>query len=122
MINILLNIILMKKYGAAGIAMASSITAWINALLLYRAASKYFILSKEVWKFILKTLICSLSMAITLYYVKLAASALYYQSSFILKALSLTSMISAGAISYLIFSIILGTVTKKELLKLKEKF
>jgi putative peptidoglycan lipid II flippase len=122
MINILLNIIFMKKYGAAGIAMASSITAWINALLLYRAASKYFTLSKEVWKFILKTLICNLSMAITLYYVKLAASALYYQSSFILKALSLTSMISVGAISYLIFSIILGIVTKKELLKLKEKF
>jgi putative peptidoglycan lipid II flippase len=121
LINIILNIVFMNFYGAAGIALGSTIAAWANMLLLYRAANQYFTFKKEIWNFIFKVLVCNLSMAIVVYYTKLSMNISYYQSSFMLKTLNLTFIIIIGAITYLFFSIILGIVTKKELLKFKEK-
>jgi len=121
-LNIFFSIIFMRKYGAAGIALASTIAAWSNALLLYIDASKYFTLKKEIWKFIFKILICNITMATALYYAKITINASFYNYSFIFKALSLTSIILIGRIVYMILSIILGIITKKELSKFKEKF
>jgi hypothetical protein len=61
-------------------------------------------------------------MAIAVFYTKSLINDSYYQFSFILKALIVAITISIGAITYLICSIFMGIVTKKEISKLKEKF
>lgn len=121
-INIILNAIFMKLYGAASIALGSSIAAWVGTLLLYTYAKQYFMLSRQIWAFIFKVILCNLGMAVIVFCAQYWINDSYYQFSFLMKALSLASIIVIGAVSYLLFSIKFGIATKEDLLKLKAKF
>lgn len=89
--NILLNLILAYYYGHVGLAAATSISALINAALLY-----YFLLKQSIFKFsaafykmLYKVILASIIMVVYIYYS--ASSIDYYLQSSMLERVTMTS-------------------------------
>ncbi|QUI60834.1 MULTISPECIES: murein biosynthesis integral membrane protein MurJ [unclassified Wolbachia] len=68
-INVILNLILMNKYQHIGIAIATSISTWINSILLinYLTINKMYKISQALLLNIVKILTATLVMSIVLY-------------------------------------------------------
>ncbi|WCR57805.1 murein biosynthesis integral membrane protein MurJ [Wolbachia endosymbiont of Ctenocephalides felis wCfeJ] len=68
-INIVLNLLLMNKYQHIGIAIATSISTWINSILLinYLTINKMYKISQVLLLNIIKILVATLVMSIALY-------------------------------------------------------
>jgi len=79
--NIFLNIILAYYYGHVGLAAATSISALLNATLLYYYLRKQSIyrLNNEFFKMLFKVIIASIIMALYIYYTSINIEN-YYQS------------------------------------------
>jgi putative peptidoglycan lipid II flippase len=89
--NILLNLILAYYYGHVGLAAATSISALINAALLY-----YFLLKQSIFKFsaafykmLYKVILASIIMVVYIYYS--ASSIDYYLQSSMIERVTMTS-------------------------------
>lgn len=69
--NILLNVILGRYYGHIGIALATSISALINAFLLYYFMRKYniFSIDNNFYKNLIKVIFASIIMVVYIYFV-----------------------------------------------------
>lgn len=94
-INTSLNIILMIPFGHVGIAIGSSIAAWINVWLLNKHAKQYgnFLITNETKIFALKTLTCSFVMAAFIIIATYYFGELFYSNIFAIKAGSLLGTI-----------------------------
>jgi putative peptidoglycan lipid II flippase len=103
-INTSLNIILMIPFGHVGIAIGSSIAAWINFWLLNKHAKQYgrFCITNETKIFALKNFVCGIIMVgfilISIHYF----GELFYSDIFAIKAASILSTI---AIAVVVFTI-----------------
>jgi putative peptidoglycan lipid II flippase len=120
-INIILNLIFMKLYGAVGIAIGSSIAAWINVYLLFSAAKKnsWLTLHNSISIFMAKVLTCNLFMAV----IVIAMKHIIWnnQATGLLKFISLAGIISSGALSYCISSLLTGIISKKNIFNFGDK-
>lgn len=65
-VNIILNLIMMKPFGHAGIALASSIAAIVNSFILYRLVPDYKFSFKQNKPFLVKVLLSNLIMLLFL--------------------------------------------------------
>ena len=112
--NILLNLILAYYYGHVGLAVATSISALINASLLY-----YFLLKQSIFKFstafykmLYKVILASIIMVVYIYY---SASSIdnYLQSSMMERVIMTSETIIISALIYFSILYLLGVRLKQ---------
>lgn len=112
--NILLNLILAYYYGHVGLAIATSISALINASLLY-----YFLLKQSIFKFsaafykmLYKVILASIIMVVYIYFS--ASNIDYYLQSSMLERVTMTSeTIIISALIYFSILYLLGVRLKQ---------
>ncbi|MDP4709303.1 MAG: murein biosynthesis integral membrane protein MurJ [Rickettsiaceae bacterium] len=103
--NVTLNILLMIPFGHVGIALGSTIAAWLNVYLLNKHAKQYgnFQIGYDTLLFSLKIIICSVFMVgfivLTQYYL----NDFFYTDRFIIKAGMLLGTIGCAIIIFAIF-------------------
>jgi len=111
--NILLNLILAYYFGHVGLAAATSISALINAALLY-----YFLLQQSIFKFssafykmLYKVILASIIMAVYIYF---SASSIdyYLHSSMIERAIMTSETVIISALIYFSILYLLGVRLK----------
>ncbi|MGL9762164.1 MAG: murein biosynthesis integral membrane protein MurJ [Wolbachia sp.] len=83
-INVVLNLLLMHKYHHTGIAIATSISTWINSILLinYLTINKMYKISQVLLLNIVKILIATLVMSIVLYVSSSLSAGLFLDTIF----------------------------------------
>ncbi len=105
-INISCNIVLMQYYQHVGLAMATTISGWTNALLmafvLYRR--KYFQPNKQLSLTLIRVVVSGLIMALILYFLQ---HNLPWQQ-ITERALSLAILVTSGAVTYFIIAWLTG--------------
>lgn len=108
-INVVLNLLLMHKYQHTGIAIATSISTWINSSLLinYLTINKMYKISQVLLLNIVKILIATLVMSIVLYVSSSSSAGLFLDKIFArvihLAALILLSVVVYFGTLYLMF-------------------
>ncbi len=112
--NIILNIIFAYYYRHTGIALATSISAILNAVLLYYALHKKQIyqLNKNIYKLFVQVIIASLIMLVGIIYFTLDAN-YYLQSSVWQRIFTLLTTITIAILLYFFILKILSTLVKK---------
>jgi len=112
--NILLNLILAYYYGHVGLAAATSISALINAALLY-----YFLVKKSIFKFnaafykmLYKVILASIIMVLYIYY-SASTIDLYLQSSMMERVTMTSEIIIISALIYFSILYLLGVRLKQ---------
>ena len=115
--NIILSLILIQTMREMGIALATAISAWINALLLY-----FFLLKRNNIKLdnliitnTLKILICSFILVLTTYFIKEFLFLDLTSVSLLLNSLFLILLIILSIIIYLSLVIMLKVITFNQL-------
>ena len=103
-INTTLNILLMIPFGHVGIALGSSIAAWINVWLLNKHAKQYgdFLITSDTKKFALKILVCGLVMSGFILVANYYFGELFFSSIFVIKASSLLGTIAFAIVIFII--------------------
>ncbi len=112
--NIILNLILVQYFGHVGLAAATSISALINAAILY-----FFLVKQSIFKFnntfykmLIKVIFATIIMALYIYYFESNIS-LYVDSSLIERALILSKTIMISALIYFVTLFLLGVRLKQ---------
>lgn len=111
-INIILNILFARFYGAVGIAIGSSAAAWIGVLMLYVSVkNKYgFSIGDQNWYFIFKILISAAIMAAVVLFAK-EFFIQYYANKTSQQILQLLCLVLTGLCSYCAASFALGLIS-----------
>ncbi len=107
--NMVFNVIFAIPFGYVGLAIATSLSALLNATLLYRGLVKanVYKVSKQTGLFFGKALLSCIVM-VTVLIQLLPSQDIWLQQVFTQRALTLLALIGAGVGSYLISMIVLG--------------
>ena len=107
--NMLFNLLLAPFFGYVGLAIATSLSATLNAALLYFGLKKsgIYVLDRATKGVVFKLIISSLSMGGILYLLS-PSFPLWLELSFLDQVLKLTMLICVGAVSYLLTALLLG--------------
>lgn len=107
--NMVFNVIFAIPFGYVGLAIATSLSALLNASLLYRGLHKanVYRVNRQTGLFFLKTLLSCLVMTLVLIQF-LPNQDAWLQQVFSQRAISLLGLIGLGAASYLLSMILLG--------------
>ena len=113
-VNLILNLILMQHFAHVGLAIATSISAWLSALLLIVALKKkeFYIISMRVWGRLLRIAVSACIMGSGLFALTIFSEH-FFQNSSILSLIMLTILILAALIIYFT-SLFLFNVLKKD--------
>jgi len=115
-VNILLSIILMKYIYHIGIALATSISAWLNVVLLLIMVrlKNIELIRQNTFKTLIKMLCASILMGVIIF----ELNNIFYEilvSRNDIKILYLLFIISLGLLSYFIFSILTGAISIRKI-------
>jgi putative peptidoglycan lipid II flippase len=107
--NMVFNLIFVFPFGYVGLAIATSMSALLNASLLYRGLhiAGVYRISKQTLLFFFKTLLASTLMVIALYQF-LPQMDEWLAFSFLQRAIQLLKLIAGGAVVYLLTMLLLG--------------
>jgi putative peptidoglycan lipid II flippase len=107
--NMVFNLMLAPFFGYVGLAIATTMSATLNAFLLYRGlkAQQIYQLSNETLLFIAKLVFSSLLMALVVYYLSPDFD-VWLSMAFIDQVTRLILCISVGIVTYLLSVILLG--------------
>ena len=112
--NIVLNLILVQYYDHVGLAAATSISALINAAILY-----FFLIQQSIFKFhitfykmLLKVIFAVIIMAMYIYYFD-SSIGLYLESSLIERAMLISKTITISVVIYFLTLYLLGVRLKQ---------
>lgn len=107
-INTLINFLLLIPLEHFGIAIGSSIAAWINVWLLNKYTKNYgnFRITSDTKLFALKILFNSVLMSMFIYLTQYYFRHLFYSEHFIIKVISLLGTISVAILIFISFSFI----------------
>jgi len=116
-VNVVLSIILVKSMAHTGLALAISITAWVNALLLFVILlwRKVYTPQSGWFWFLLRVAIAVAIMCVCLLTLDNPAQ-LWYQQSLWQRVSQLSVIVVAGAVSYLVSLIVMGIRPRQLLL------
>lgn len=114
LVNIVISLSLFPFYGHVGIAFATSVSAWVNVLLLWLGLKGFVGLKKENWKRLFGMILASAVMAVALFGLK-SLLAPWMTDVFWQKAIAMTILISAGAAVYAVAVIALKVTSLREL-------
>ncbi len=98
-VNIVFSLLLFPFFGHVGIAIATSISAWVNVVLLWVGLRGFVTLEKENWRRLGGMVIASVAMAVGLYAAKSLMSG-WLGSGFWLKAVATAVLVGFGATIY----------------------
>ena len=100
--NIFISLALFQYLGYLGIAIATTVSSWINLILLYResAAKKYFIFNTRLLNRIIKITIASTAMILILFLIEKVHQFYNFQKNYIVNFLILSCYIFFGIIFY----------------------
>ena len=115
-VNVALNLILMGPLGHVGIALATSLSGWLNAAILTLGLSRrgFFSIDKRLKKRLPRMVLATIFMALALWGVNNAISKILYGSTEISFG-SLLALIFTGIIVYGVSARILGALYYKDL-------
>ena len=113
-VNIVVSLALFPFIGLVGIALATSIAAWVNVLLLWRGLKGFVSLRRENWRRLGGILAASLVMAAGLYGAKEMMET-WLAGGFWTKLIATSLLISLGATIYSLGVIKLGVTSVAEL-------
>ncbi|MCE9678004.1 murein biosynthesis integral membrane protein MurJ [Shewanella sp. AS1] len=107
--NMVFNLILVFPFGYVGLAMATSMSALLNASLLYRGLHKagVYRVSRATLLFLAKAIVAAAFMVATLYYL-MPAMEQWLAFDFMQRCIKLLQMIGSGAVVYLLVMVSLG--------------
>ena len=114
LVNILISLTLFPFIGLVGIALATSIAAWVNVLLLWRGLDGFVSLGRENWKRLGGMVLASLVMAGALFLAKEAMSS-WLNGGFWTKIVATSLLISLGATIYALGVLYLKVTSVAEL-------
>ena len=107
--NMVFNIILAPFFGYVGLAIATAMSATLNALMLYYGLKKdnVFQLSKSTWWFFLRIVLSALVMALVVYRLS-PEFPVWLEMSTAMQIQQLLICITLGMLSYFISIVVLG--------------
>ncbi len=100
-INVVLNLLLMNEYQHTGIAIATSISTWINSILLisYLTINKMYKVSQALLLNIMKIFVATVVMSIALYIFNSLLAGLFFDK-ILARIVYLTTLIALSVIVY----------------------
>jgi putative peptidoglycan lipid II flippase len=100
-INVVLNLLLMNKYQHTGIAIATSVSTWINSILLisYLTINKMYKVSQALLLNIMKIFVATVVMSIALYIFNSLLAGLFFDK-ILARIVYLTTLIALSVIVY----------------------
>jgi putative peptidoglycan lipid II flippase len=100
-INVVLNLLLMNKYQHTGIAIATSVSTWINSILLvhYLTINKMYKVSQALLLNITKILVATIVMSIALYIFNSLSAGLFFDKM-LARIVYLATLIALSIIVY----------------------
>ncbi len=100
-INVVLNLLLMNKYQHTGIAIATSVSTWINSILLisYLTINKMYKVSQALLLNIMKIFVATAVMSIALYIFNSLLAGLFFDKM-LARIVYLTTLIALSVIVY----------------------
>lgn len=115
-VNVVLNLLLYKPYGHVGLAIATSIAAWLNVVMLYLYLRHHgnFVADKQLFVRTGKALAATAVTIVALYYIEPWATPLVHSGG-LWRFLSITALILGGAAVYFITAALLKTIPRKEM-------
>jgi putative peptidoglycan lipid II flippase len=117
-INVIFSIILFTHYKHVGIAIATSIAGWANALLLGILLYKrgHFITDKALLIKLPRIILSSLIMGVTLYYAAVVAEPyLQLEHGIWIRFLTLFALVTCGVLAYGVSAELTGATSLKSL-------
>lgn len=99
LVNIVVSLILFPFFGHVGIAVATSVAAWVNVFLLWRGLKGIVTLERENWRRLGGMLIASLVMAVGLYFAAQFVGG-WLERGILYKAIALGVLVSFGMTIY----------------------
>ncbi|POG51702.1 lipid II flippase MurJ, partial [Wolbachia sp. wRi_2] len=100
-INVVLNLLLMNKYQHTGIAIATSVSTWINSILLisYLTINKMYKVSQALLLNIMKIFVATAVMSIALYIFNSLLAGLFFDKM-LARIVYLATLIALSVIVY----------------------
>lgn len=119
-INIILSLILFPKMGVVGLALATSVAGWINALCLGVTLywRKLLVIQGVTLKNIIIICFASFVMGLVLYFAQNQYSDLLLESGLLLRIICVLAILALAAIVYFAIVIATGAIPKAQLNKL----
>ncbi len=110
LVNIVVSLLLFPFFGHVGIAIATSISAWVNVVLLWLGLKGFVSLGKENWKRLIGMVVASLVMAVGLVLAKKLMGG-WLESGFFKKLIATGVLIGFGMTLYAIGVLKLGVTS-----------
>ncbi len=100
-INVVLNLLLMNEYQHTGIAIATSVSTWINSILLisYLTINKMYKVSQALLLNVMKIFVATVVMSIVLYVANSLSAGLFFDKM-LARIVYLTTLIALSVIVY----------------------
>ena len=107
--NMVFNLILAPFLGYVGLAIATTLSATMNAMMLYHGlkAANVFQLSQQTWWFIARLMLSAMIMAIVVYTLS-PEFTVWLSLDFVAQVFQLIICIAAGMLSYFVCLVLLG--------------
>lgn len=121
-LNVALNFVLVERMGVAGLALASSISAWSNALLLYVILARrgHFSLTARVLGRIARIALAAAAMGAVLW-VAMPYGAPYYAGGGAERIGAVLALLAIGGAVYFALAALLGVVTRETIDRLARR-
>jgi putative peptidoglycan lipid II flippase len=122
LLNVTLSLILIRFMGHTGLAIATSVSAWLNTGLLCAILIKrrLYYADKSLNKRLIKVVISSLLMGVLLYYMQ-QGLAQYLRADFTMKSLAVLALIITGMASYILIANLTGATKVADIRRLLKK-
>ncbi|MEM9331484.1 MAG: murein biosynthesis integral membrane protein MurJ [Pseudomonadota bacterium] len=119
-VNIILSLLFFPVYGVVGLAIATSIAGWINAVLLWMVLfyGKHFLISVSTLRNVAMICLSSAVMAIVLYIGQTMLAGDITDANLIYRILLVGALIGVSAIVYFGLVVATGAIAKEQLLQL----
>ena len=113
-VNVIFSLLLFPFLGHVGIAIATSVAAWVNVLLLWYGLRGFVTLEQENWRKLGGMVIASVAMAVGLYFAKVLMGG-WLGGGFLQKSVSTAILISFGGTIYGVGIILLRVTSVSEM-------
>lgn len=118
LVNLVLTIILMRFLAHVGVALATSVAGWVNALSLFILLGRrgHFRLDRRARKSLPRIVLSTLGMAIVLVLLK-AALASPLEGRELVRLGALAALVAAGLVAFAAFALLFGVADLREVLQ-----
>ena len=120
--NIVLNIVLIARFGILGLAVATAISSWLNTFMLYGILHRrgHYRINPGLWQRLFRQLLAALAMSGALLWLRPQLSD-YYAGGVIERIAAIGALVAVGLIIYFGVAWAIGAVDKDRLQMLKRR-